>query len=128
MEKHLSVPAAMLLGFAVASATLAAAAGGDAAVAHPPATQSGAGATSPHHPPNGQPVLPAPAVWPGSTVLLILGTFVIAAGVGVAVRLNAPEEVPTAHSHDEPPGTSHHHGPGGTDHHGHQHDAHGGRH
>ncbi|HYO11272.1 MAG TPA: hypothetical protein VER17_20070, partial [Tepidisphaeraceae bacterium] len=92
MEKHLSVVAAMLLSFAGASATWAAAAGGAAAVAHPPAPQSGAGAgaTSPHHPPNGQPVLPAPAVWPGSTVLLILGTFVIAAGVGVAVRLNAP--------------------------------------
>ena len=30
------------------------------------------------------------------------------------VRLNMPEEIPPAHSHDEPPGTSHHHGASGT--------------
>ena len=60
------------------------------------------------------PVVPADAPWAGAIVVLILGMFAAAAGVGVVVRANAPQEVPVAHSHDEPPGTSHHHGPGGT--------------
>jgi hypothetical protein len=72
------------------------------------------------------PTIPAEASWSGAITLLILGMFLMAAGVGVVVRLNAPEEVPPAHSHDEPPGTSHHHGPGGTVHPGPEHDLPGG--
>ena len=64
--------------------------------------------------PYDHPMLPPEAAWHGVTVVLILGSFALAAGVGVVVRLFSPEEVPAAHSHDEPPGTSHHHGPGGT--------------
>jgi putative Mn2+ efflux pump MntP len=58
-----------------------------------------------------------PAAWPGLMVIIILGMFLLAAGVGVVVRMNMPEELPETHSHDEPPGASHHHGAGGT--HGH---------
>ena len=72
------------------------------------------------------PTLPAEALWPGTIVTLILGSFLLAAGVGVVVRLNTPQEVPAAHSHDEPPGTSHHHGPGGTVQPGPEHDLPGG--
>jgi hypothetical protein len=78
------------------------------------------------HLPYTHPQLPAAARWPGVTTLVILGSFVIAAGVGVVVRLNAPEELPPTHSHDEPPGASHHHGPGGTVQPGPEHDLPGG--
>jgi hypothetical protein len=77
-------------------------------------------------PPYAHPTLPAEAAWPGATVILILAMFVAAAAVGVVVRLDAPQEVPTAHSHDEPPGASHHHGPGGTVQPGPEHDLPGG--
>src|SRR5688572_3762963 len=70
------------------------------------------------HLPYPHPVIPDHANWAGATVLVILGMFLMAAGVGVVVRLNAPEELPVTHSHDEPPGASHHH-----DHHGHGHGA-----
>jgi hypothetical protein len=53
--------------------------------------------------------------WAGAMVILILlGFFLPAAVIGPIVRANTPEEVPPAHSHDEPPGTSHHHGSSGT--------------
>lgn len=93
----------------------------------PPA--EGAASVSESHEPNlayDHPTLPAEALWPGTIVTLILGSFLLAAGVGVVVRLNTPEEVPAAHSHDEPPGASHHHGPGGTVHPGPEHDLPGG--
>ena len=51
--------------------------------------------------------------WAGVMLILILGLFVAAAVIGPVVRANMPEEVPPAHSHDEPPGTSHHHGRSG---------------
>ncbi|MCU1274980.1 MAG: hypothetical protein JWO48_2411 [Bryobacterales bacterium] len=63
---------------------------------------------------------PAPVVsedgsWAGAMVIIILlGFFVPAAIIGPIVRTEAPEEVPPAHSHDEPPGASHHHGSSGT--------------
>jgi hypothetical protein len=52
--------------------------------------------------------------WPGAVVIVILSMFLAAAVVGPIVRANMPEEVPPAHSHDEPPGASHHHGKSGT--------------
>ena len=70
--------------------------------------------------------VPAPALWPGTLVTVILGMFLLAAATGVVVRAFSPEEVPAAHSHDEPPGASHHHGPGGTVHPGPEHDLPGG--
>jgi hypothetical protein len=61
------------------------------------------------------PALPDPSErWPGTVVIVILSMFLAAAVVGPIVRANMPEEVPPAHSHDEPPGTSHHHGKSGT--------------
>src|SRR5437762_2051965 len=47
------------------------------------------------------PTLPAEASWPGATVVLILGMFLAAAAVGVVVRMDAPEETPDAHGHDD---------------------------
>ena len=53
--------------------------------------------------------------WAGVMVIIILlGFFLPAAVIGPIVRANTPEEVPPAHSHDEPPGASHHHGASGT--------------
>ena len=52
--------------------------------------------------------------WPGTVVIVILSMFLAAAVVGPIVRANMPEEVPPAHTHDEPPGASHHHGKSGT--------------
>src|SRR6185312_9863665 len=72
------------------------------------------------------PTLPAKVAWPGATVVLVCGLFLAAAAVGIVVRLNTPEDVPVAHSHDEPPGGSHHHGPGGTVQPGPEHDLPGG--
>lgn len=72
------------------------------------------------------PTIPQRADWAGATVIGILGMFLLAAAVGVGVRLNTPEEMPVTHSHDEPPGASHHHGPGGTVQPGPEHDLPGG--
>jgi hypothetical protein len=61
------------------------------------------------------PALPDPSErWPGTVVIVILSMFLAAAVVGPIVRANMPEEVPPAHTHDEPPGASHHHGKSGT--------------
>jgi hypothetical protein len=61
------------------------------------------------------PGLPDPSDrWPGTVVIVILSMFLAAAVVGPIVRANMPEEVPPAHTHDEPPGESHHHGKSGT--------------
>lgn len=52
--------------------------------------------------------------WAGVMVIVILlGFFLPAAVIGPIVRANTPEEVPVAHSHDEPPGSSGHHGHSG---------------
>ncbi len=59
----------------------------------------------------GQPKLPAAGVmWPFPLLMLVAVLFVSAACIGWYVRFEMPEEVPPAHSHDEPPGASHHHG------------------
>ena len=60
------------------------------------------------------PLLPPVADWHGVMVIIILGSFLTAAMVGVIVRANMPEDIPPTHSHDEPPGTSGHHGASGT--------------
>ena len=53
--------------------------------------------------------------WAGAlAIAILLGFFLPAAVIGPIVRANTPEEVPPAHSHDEPPGASHHHGHSGT--------------
>ena len=77
--------------------------------AHPAAE----GAAADHADPAPHPVIPEPAEWPGTVVIVILSMFLAAAVVGPIVRANMPEEVPPAHSHDEPPGASHHHGKSG---------------
>jgi hypothetical protein len=46
-------------------------------------------------------------------LIIIAGVFLMALAIGLAVRANAPDEVPPTHAHDEPPGASHHHGPVG---------------
>jgi hypothetical protein len=51
--------------------------------------------------------------WAGPMLIIIAGMFLAAAVIGPIVRSEAPQEVPPAHSHDEPPGASGHHGPGG---------------
>jgi hypothetical protein len=60
------------------------------------------------------PVLSDDATWAPVILIIIGGMFIAAAAIGPIVHVNAPEEVPPAHSHDEPPGSSHHHGRGGT--------------
>src|SRR5690242_18387527 len=60
------------------------------------------------------PVLSSNADWTGGLMLVIALMFVLAIPIGAFVRASVPEEVPPAHSHDEPPGTSGHHGHSGT--------------
>ena len=60
------------------------------------------------------PDLSANDAWARNIVEGILLLFILAALIGPWVRVNIPEEVPPAHSHDEPPGASHHHGKSGT--------------
>jgi hypothetical protein len=60
------------------------------------------------------PILSSNGSWVPVMLIIIGFMFVAAAVIGPIVRANVPEEVPPAHSHDEPPGTSHHHGKSGT--------------
>ena len=60
------------------------------------------------------PTISSDGSWAGVLWLVIGGMFLAAAVIGPVVRANTPEEVPPAHSHDEPPGASHHHGTSGT--------------
>ena len=85
--------------------------------AHAPAPAHASAETAAAHAndPAPHPALPERSqTWPGTTVIVILSMFLAAAVVGPIVRANTPEEVPPAHSHDEPPGASHHHGKSGT--------------
>jgi hypothetical protein len=66
--------------------------------------------------------------WTGVVLIAIALMFLAAAIIGPVVRSEQPEEIPPAHSHDEPPGTSGHHGPGGTVQPGPEHDLHGNSH
>src|SRR4051812_4948933 len=61
-----------------------------------------------------RPILDDDPYWTPIAFILIAMLFLSAAVIGPIVRLNMPEEIPPAHSHDEPPGTSHHHGASGT--------------
>src|SRR4051812_10195368 len=54
------------------------------------------------------------ASWAGAMLIVVAGMFLAAAVIGPVIRAEMPEEVPDAHSHDEPPGTSGHHGASGT--------------
>jgi hypothetical protein len=51
--------------------------------------------------------------WAKRVVEGVLILFLLAALFGPLIKLKIPEEVPPAHSHDEPPGSSHHHGASG---------------
>jgi hypothetical protein len=60
-----------------------------------------------------RPTLSSDGSWVPVILIVVGGMFLAAAVIGPIVRANTPEEVPPAHSHDEPPGTSHHHGASG---------------
>lgn len=60
------------------------------------------------------PLISHDSSWAGVMIIIILGMFLAAAVIGPIVRANTPDEVPPAHSHDEPPGSSGHHGKSGT--------------
>src|SRR4051812_6543328 len=64
--------------------------------------------------PDAHPILSENGSWVPIMLIIIGGMFLAATVVGIVVRANMPEEVPPAHSHDEPPGASHHHGRSGT--------------
>jgi hypothetical protein len=86
-----------------------------AAEEHPTHAPSGHGAAHVTEPENyPHPQVPEASAWPGAMLLTVFFMFLMAAVIGPIVRADAPEEVPPAHSHDEPPGASHHHGPAGT--------------
>ena len=60
------------------------------------------------------PVLSTDARWVVSWLLIPIGAmFVAAIMIGIIARMEAADELPPTHSHDEPPGASHHHGPHG---------------
>jgi hypothetical protein len=63
--------------------------------------------------PLSRPFLSHQPEWVGIMLIIIAGVFLMALAIGLAVRANAPDEVPPTHAHDEPPGASHHHGPVG---------------
>jgi hypothetical protein len=60
------------------------------------------------------PAVPDDVQWAHRIVIAIGVLFAAALLAGVFIRTEAPEEMPPAHSHDEPPGRSHHHGASGT--------------
>jgi hypothetical protein len=47
------------------------------------------------------PVLSNDSWWAGVMVILVLGMFLAALGVGIAVRLNPPDEPPPEPAHDD---------------------------
>ena len=103
--------AVLMLGAAVASAEHALAAEPHGAT-HDGAAHGGVHATADTFP---HPHLSEDGSWAGAmAIIILLGFFLPAAVIGPIVRANTPEEVPPAHSHDEPPGASHHHGSSGT--------------
>src|SRR4051812_43150380 len=85
---------------------------GAAHSAAPGAQLEGAAPEGPDNAPH--PQLSTDDSWTGTMVGIIALMFVGAMIVGPIVRASTPEEVPPAHSHDEPPGTSGHHGHSGT--------------
>ena len=80
----------------------------------PPATGTEAAAHAPVADLQPHPTLSQDSSWAGGMIIIVLGMFLAAAVIGPIVRANTPEELPPAHSHDEPPGTSGHHSASGT--------------
>jgi hypothetical protein len=78
------------------------------APAHESAAAEGGVDSVPH------PELPHDSSWVSGLMGVIALMFAGAMIIGPIVRASTPEEVPPAHSHDEPPGTSGHHGYSGT--------------
>src|SRR4051812_25116184 len=76
-----------------------------------PMAHEGAAMEAPDNAP--PPTLPHEADWTYTMVFVIALMFVGAMIIGPIVRASTPEEVPPAHSHDEPPGASGHHGHSG---------------
>jgi hypothetical protein len=77
------------------------------------------GAAGQHASQTNTPVLPMDARWAGATTLIILGSFLLAAGVGIVVYQEAPALTHDADgdSHDEHHGHDDHgHGAGGGHH------------
>jgi hypothetical protein len=62
------------------------------------------------------PVISQNGWWAGVMIILILGMFLAALGVGIAIRLNPPEEPPPEPAHDDDAHGAHGHG-----HHAHGH-------
>ena len=60
------------------------------------------------------PILSHNINWLRPILTTVIIMFILAFVVGPVVRKEVPQELPPAHSHDEPPGASGHHGPGGT--------------
>ena len=60
------------------------------------------------------PTTSSDSTWAFPVVVVILAMFLAAMVIGPISRALGNEELPPAHSHDEPPGTSGHHGATGT--------------
>jgi len=80
--------------------------GAEAKSATPPAPRHEAAPAAPEISADGQ--------WAERLLIGIGVLFAAAALIGPLYRLNQPDELLPAHSHDEPPGASHRHGPSGT--------------
>jgi hypothetical protein len=102
---------AMTVLIAFAGARLAEAAEHPPAAPHSTAPAHAAGHSEAHAESHAlsydHPAVSPPAPWAGATVIVILGMFLLAAAVGVGVRMNTPEDVPESHSHDDAHGASH---------------------
>jgi hypothetical protein len=84
-------------------------------VGTPPATESSTEHAEEMHLTYTHPQLPADARWAGVTTLIILGSFLAAAGVGIVVYQDKPAEEHAAHddAHDEHGHGHHGHDAGG---------------
>ncbi|MGE5611783.1 MAG: hypothetical protein ACM359_21225 [Bacillota bacterium] len=66
--------------------------------------------------PDPHPLITGDATWVRPMIAAIAALFLAAIPVGLIVRANMPQQMPTTHSHDEPPGSTAHdaHGSHGT--------------
>lgn len=60
------------------------------------------------------PIISHESSWAGVMLIIILGMFLTAGMIGFILNLMGLDQLPVAHSHDEPPGASGHHGKSGT--------------
>ena len=97
VNRQLSIAAILLMALSL---------GAQAKSATPPAPQREAAPATP--------VISAEGQWAERLLIGIGVLFVAASLIGPLYRLNLPDEMLPAHSHDEPPGASHRHGPSGT--------------